>query len=60
MLYRAMATDKRERQRQNKAVKQAELTKQKRRDKLLNTAKRVAVWAVVFAALLIAANVVWR
>jgi len=54
-----MATDKRERQRQNKAVKQAELTKQKRREKLINTAKRVAIWVVVFAVLLIVANIVW-
>jgi hypothetical protein len=55
-----MATDKRERQRQNRAVKQAELTKQARREKILNTAKRVAIWAVVFVILLFVANFVWE
>lgn len=59
MLLCGMATDKRERQRQNKAVKQAELTKQRRREKVINTARRVAIWAVVFVVLLIVANIVW-
>jgi hypothetical protein len=54
-----MATDKRERQRQNRAVKQDELNKQKRRQKILNTAKRVAIWIAVFFVLLIVANAVW-
>ena len=54
-----MATDKRERQRQNRAVKQAELDKKKRRQKIIDRAKRVAVWAVVFVVLIIVANVVW-
>ena len=54
-----MATDKRERQRQNRAVKQAELDKKKRRQKIIDRARRVAVWAVVFVVLIIVANVVW-
>lgn len=54
-----MATDKRERQRQNRAVKQAELSKQKRRDNVINAAKRVGKWVVAFAILLIVANLVW-
>ena len=54
-----MATDKRERQRQNRAVKQAELNKRRRRQRIIDRAKRVAVWAVVFAALIIVANFVW-
>ena len=54
-----MATDKRERQRQNRAAKQAELDKQKRRQKIIDRVKRVAVWAVVFVVLIIVANVVW-
>ena len=55
-----MATDKRERQRQNRAVKQAELGKEKRRQKVLDISKRIAIWAVIFVVLLIVANVVWR
>ncbi|MGA9596255.1 MAG: hypothetical protein WBV06_08865 [Acidimicrobiia bacterium] len=54
-----MATDKRERQRQNRAVKQVELNKVNRREKVLSTAKRVAIWVVVFFVLLIVANAVW-
>lgn len=54
-----MATDKRERQRQNRAVKQAELTKQQRRENLVKAAKRVGKWVVAFAVVLIAANLVW-
>jgi hypothetical protein len=54
-----MATDKRERQRQNRAVKQEELDKQKRRQKIIDVSKRVAIWAVVFVALLFVANFVW-
>ncbi len=54
-----MATDKRERQRQNRAVKQAAVNKRQRRQKMIDRAKRFAVWAVVFAALIIVANFVW-
>jgi ABC-type Fe3+ transport system permease subunit len=54
-----MATDKRERQRQNRAVKQEERSKQQRRQKIIDLSKRIAIWAVVFFALLILANIVW-
>jgi len=54
-----MATDKRERQRQNRAAKQAEQAKIVRRQKVVAAARRVGVWIVVGIALLILANVVW-
>jgi thiosulfate reductase cytochrome b subunit len=54
-----MATDKRERQRQNRAVKQAAENKAKRRQKVFYSAKRVAIWGIVFVVLVIIANVVW-
>jgi hypothetical protein len=54
-----MATDKRERQRQNRAAKQAEQAKIVRKQKVIATAKRVGVWVVVGVALLILANIVW-
>ena len=54
-----MATDKRERQRQNRAEKQAAENKQKRRQNLINRVKRYSVWAVVFALLIIVSQVVW-
>jgi cation transport ATPase len=54
-----MATDKRERQRENRAVKQAELNKKKRRQRIIDRTKRVAVWAVVLVVLFIAASIVW-
>jgi hypothetical protein len=54
-----MATDKRERQRQNRAAKQAEQAKIVRKQKVITTAKRVGVWVVVGVALLILANIVW-
>lgn len=54
-----MATDKRERQRQNRAVKQAELNKQQRRQRIIDRTKRIAVWAVVLVVMFVAASVVW-
>ncbi len=54
-----MATDKRERQRQNRAAKQAEQAKIDRRRKVIVTAKRVGVWIVMGVALLVVANIVW-
>lgn len=54
-----MATDKRARQRENRAVKQAERSKQKRREKVINTAKRVGIWVVVIFALLILSNLIF-
>jgi hypothetical protein len=54
-----MATDKRERQRQNRAVKQVEQSKHQRRQKVFDLSKRIAVWAVAFLVLLVLANLVW-
>ena len=54
-----MATDKRERQRQNRASKQAEQAKIVRKQKIIATAKRVGVWVVVAIALFVLANIVW-
>jgi len=54
-----MASDKRERQRQNRASKQAELNKQQRKQKLFSTIRRVGIWAIVFVILVILANAVW-
>ena len=54
-----MATDKRSRQRENRAVKQAELSKQKRREKIINTAKRVGIWVIAIFALLILSNLIF-
>jgi ABC-type Fe3+ transport system permease subunit len=54
-----MATDKRERQRQNRAVKQVEQSKQQRRQKVFELAKRIAIWAIAFLVLLVLANLVW-
>ncbi len=54
-----MATDKRERQRQNRAVKQAAQAKIDRRKKITATARRVGVWVITGIALLVLANIVW-
>ena len=56
---RAMATDKRERQRQNRAVKQAEQSKIARKEKTIALVRRIGIWVVVGVALLVLANVVW-
>ncbi len=54
-----MATNKRERQRENRAVKQAEEKKQARRQAIINRVRRVAIWAVVLTALIIVSQLVW-
>jgi hypothetical protein len=54
-----MASDKRERQRQNRAVKQAAQSKVARKEKAIAMVKRVGVWVVVGIVLIILANVVW-
>jgi hypothetical protein len=54
-----MATDKRERQRENRAAKQEEHNKTARKEKVMATAKRAAVWIVVGMALVLLANIVW-
>ena len=55
----AMASDKRERQRQNRAVKKEAESKVARKQKAISMTKRVAVWAVVGLGLIFAANIVW-
>ena len=54
-----MASDKRERQRLNRAAKQVEVHKTVRKQKVLTTAKRVAVWVAVGVVFVLLANVVW-
>ncbi len=54
-----MATDKRERQRLNRAAKQNVDNKAARKLKVLDTARKVATWAVVGGLLLVLANIVW-
>ncbi len=54
-----MATDKRERQRQNRAAKMVEVNKQKKRAAMLNRIRRVGTWAVVLAALIVVSQLVW-
>lgn len=54
-----MASDKRERQRQNRAVKQEEQSKVARKQKTIATIKRVGTWVVVGIALLFVANLVF-
>lgn len=54
-----MATDKRERQRENRAAKQQEHSKLARKQQVIATTKRVAVWVVVGVALILLANIVW-
>jgi len=54
-----MASDKRERQRQNRAAKQQVQSKIDRKQKVLATIKRVGIWVVVGLALLVVANLVW-
>ena len=54
-----MASDKRERQRANRAVKTEAQTKVVRKQKSINLVKRAAVWAVVGVLLILLANIVW-
>lgn len=54
-----MATDKRERQRANRAQKQAELASIARKEKLKHRLRRAGIWAVIVAATLVLATLVW-
>ena len=54
-----MASDKRERQRQNRAVKQTEQNKIARRQKMIATIRRIGIWIVVGLVLIVVANFVW-
>lgn len=54
-----MATDKRERQRANRAVKQQAESKAARIQRVIALTKRFAWWAVALVVLIVVANVVW-
>jgi flagellar biosynthesis/type III secretory pathway M-ring protein FliF/YscJ len=54
-----MATDKRERQRANRAAKQAAEAKAARQAKVLDVARRVGIWVVVILVLFVIAYVVF-
>jgi len=54
--HRDMATDKRARQRQNRAEKQAAEAKVLRRRKLLKTGRRIAIYGLLALAVLLLAN----
>ena len=57
--YFPMANDKRERQRANRALRQAEEAAQLRKEKLKKRGRQVAMWAVIIVALFLTANAVW-
>jgi hypothetical protein len=54
-----MATDKRERQRINRAAKQAAEAKAARRAKLLGRARRIGIWVAVVLVVFVLANIVF-
>ena len=54
-----MPSEKRERQRQNRAVKQQEQNKVQRKQKTIATIKRVGVWIVVAIVMIVLANLVF-
>jgi hypothetical protein len=54
-----MASDKRERQRQNRAVKQQAQSKVVRKEKTIATIRRIAIWVVIGVVLLVLANLVF-
>ena len=54
-----MATDKRERQRANRALRQAEEAAKLRREKLMKRGRQVATWAVIIVVFFLLANAVW-
>lgn len=51
-----MATNKRARQRANRAVKQEAERKTRRIRKIIATARRIGIWVLVFVGLLVLAN----
>jgi hypothetical protein len=54
-----MATDKRERQRANRAQKQAEEAAVARKQKLVRWIRQGAIWLVAVAVVFVLANLVW-
>ena len=54
-----MATNKRARQRANRATKMAAEVKQARRDKAFKRIRRFVIFGVIFALVLLLANQIW-
>lgn len=54
-----MATDKRARQRANRAQKQAEEAAAARKQKLIRRIRQGVIWFVIIAAVFVLANLVW-
>ncbi|HEX9642886.1 MAG TPA: hypothetical protein VGC11_02655 [Acidimicrobiia bacterium] len=54
-----MATDKRERQRANRAVKEAVESKAARRQRWFRLAKRLLIWGVVVGGVIVLASLVF-
>jgi len=54
-----MATDKRSRQRENRAVKKAAADKVARRTLTIRRVRRIVIYGVVIALVLLLANQVW-
>ena len=54
-----MATDKRARQRANRAEKQAEAQKEARRAKAFKRVRRVLIYGVIFALVIFLASQIW-
>ena len=51
-----MATDKRERQRANRAEKQAQEAKVARRQKIITRGRRILIWVLVIVAILLVSS----
>ena len=51
-----MATDKRERQRANRAEKQAQEAKVARRQKIFTRGRRILIWVLVIVAILLVSS----
>lgn len=54
-----MATDKRARQRENRAAKQAEEAAIARKKRLIRRVRQVSVWTVIIIGTFVLANLVW-
>ncbi|MDH3500746.1 MAG: hypothetical protein OEM97_11520 [Acidimicrobiia bacterium] len=54
-----MGTDKRDRQRQNRAEKQAQEAAAARKARLKSRIRKGAIWVTIVAVVLVLANLVW-
>ena len=54
-----MATDKRSRQRENRAAKQAEAAAIARKERLIRRVRQISVWTVIIIGTFVLANLVW-